>query len=169
VPASLRLVSERVLVDHLKALYLLVADGAPPPGKDGRERIIRRLIRAVITRQLLLGIESESFLPAVIHHIARTTPITGASTAAHEQRLTAYVGREARCFRQTIERGQRQLQHMIQTDNQRRLSGRDVVYLEKQCGLPRPLLDRLFHQAGAQFSEAEYQTALQTWAHARHH
>jgi alanyl-tRNA synthetase len=169
VPASLRLVSERVLVDHLKALYLLVADGAPPPGKDGRERIIRRLIRAVITRQLLLGIESESFLPTIIHHIAQTTSHTTANAATHEQRLTAYIGKEARRFWQTIERGQRQLRNLIQSDDQRRLSGRDVVYLEKQCGVPRPLLDQLFHQAGAQFSEAEYQTALQTWVQARHH
>ena len=58
---------------------------------------------------------------------------------------------------------------MLRQGAQRNLAGHDVVYLEKQCGLPRPLLDTLFQQAGAQFDEAEYQVALQTWTHTRHH
>lgn len=169
VPFALREASERVLVDHLKALYLLVADGAPPPGKDGRERIVKRLIRSVIARQLLLRIEAESFLPLVIHRIAQSMLEACDSAVAPEQKIIAYIASEARRFRQTIERGQRQLQQMLRQGAQRNLAGHDVVYLEKQCGLPRPLLDTLFQQAGVQFDEAEYQIALQTWTHTRHH
>lgn len=42
LPESLATASERVIADYLKALYVLVADGAPSPGKNGRERIINR-------------------------------------------------------------------------------------------------------------------------------
>jgi alanyl-tRNA synthetase len=166
---SPREASERVLVDHLKALYILVADGAPPPGKDGRERIVKRLIRSVIARQLLLRIEAESFLPTIIHHIAQSMLEVGDSAIVPEQKIITYIASEAQRFRQTIERGRRQLQQILRRDAQHNLAGHEVVYLEKQCGLPRPLLDTLFQQAGAQFDEAEYQAALQTWTHTRHH
>jgi len=62
LPESLVVASERVIADYLKALYILVADGAPPPGKDGRERIIKLLIRGLMTRQIVLGIQSQEFL-----------------------------------------------------------------------------------------------------------
>ncbi len=39
----------RIFTDHVTALMFLLADGAPNPGNNGRARIIRRLIRKVLT------------------------------------------------------------------------------------------------------------------------
>jgi alanyl-tRNA synthetase len=55
LPESIRIVSEKIVADYTKALYYLIADGAPPPGKNGRERIIKLLIRGVLAHQNILG------------------------------------------------------------------------------------------------------------------
>jgi alanyl-tRNA synthetase len=34
--------SDRAIADHIRALLFLVADGAPPPGKGGRTRVMRK-------------------------------------------------------------------------------------------------------------------------------
>jgi len=62
--------SQNIIVDHLRALYLLIKDGAPPPGKNGRERLIKLLIRCVITRKMLLGITAKNFLLVINQLVA---------------------------------------------------------------------------------------------------
>src|SRR4030042_5042018 len=60
LPTNLIRESEWVIADHLRALYVLIADDAPPPGENGRERIMKLLIRGIITRQNILGIGSKN-------------------------------------------------------------------------------------------------------------
>ncbi len=166
---ALQTISAQIIADHLRALYVLVADGAPPPGKDGRERIVKRLIRGVLTRQILLGIDSKDFFPTVIRQIADS--FTGAEPllALPTTTLLDYLTAEKTRFSKTIEQGQRQLRQLIQRRQRQPLAGHEVVFFEKQCGLPRPLLDTLIRQEGASFSEADYRSALGMWGTIRHH
>jgi len=57
---------EHVIADHLKALCILLAEGAPEPGRSGRARIMRTLIRKILTRKRMLGIEAEDFFPVML-------------------------------------------------------------------------------------------------------
>jgi alanyl-tRNA synthetase len=70
LPLQLIRKSKRIIVDHLRALCALVKDGAPPPGKNGRERLIKLLIRSIITQQILLGIIAKDFLSVIIQLVA---------------------------------------------------------------------------------------------------
>jgi len=71
LPEPLVVDSERVIADYLKALYVLVADGAPPPGKNGRERIVKLLVRGIVTRQIILGIQLHEFIPTLVDCISQ--------------------------------------------------------------------------------------------------
>lgn len=42
-------------MDHLRALVYLAADGAPPPGKGGRRRLMRILIRKALAQMKVLN------------------------------------------------------------------------------------------------------------------
>jgi len=57
---------EHVIADHLKALCILLAEGAPEPGRSGRARIMRTLIRKMLTRKMLLGIDADDFFPVML-------------------------------------------------------------------------------------------------------
>jgi len=86
---------ERVIADYMRALYVLIKDGAPPPGKNGRERIIKLLIRGVIARQIILGIESKEFLSALAGCISQTIHGNLQGAPAKEQRLYSYFSAES--------------------------------------------------------------------------
>ena len=168
LPESLIIASERVIADYLKALYILVTDGAPPPGKDGRARIIKLLIRGVITRQMLLGIESKEFLPTLINCIAKVVHTTVRATPEDEKRLTSYFSTESERFSRTISRGHRQLEQFLEENDGRTLSGTQIVFLEKKKGLPHLLTAMILCEKGLTFTEAEYRKALATWKRQPH-
>jgi len=58
-----------VIADHLRALCVLIRDGAPAAGQGGRRRLMRKLIRGVAMRQFILGVDTDDFLPSMINVI----------------------------------------------------------------------------------------------------
>jgi len=168
LPEPLLIASERVIADYLKSLYVLVADGAPPPGKDGRERIIKLLIRNVITRQIILGIESEEFLPTLVDCISRTVHNTLWATPEDKERLASYFSSESHRFLKTLRRGRRQLEWLLKENDGRTLSGPQIVYLEKKWGLPHLLTAKMLREKGLVFAEAEYRESLEAWGQQPH-
>ena len=150
--------SECVIADHLKALCKLVADGAPPPGKNGRERIIKLLIRRILTRQILLGITSQDFPCLLITSLVGTN-----GNRPIQKKVIEYFERESQRFRKTIVRGCCQLEDMLAENQGQSLSGSQILDLEKKWGLPRLLTETILRKKGSPFSEAAYQSALAEW------
>ena len=168
LPESLIIASEHVIADYLKALYFLVAHGAPPPGKNGRERLIKQLIRGVVTRQIILGIETKEFLPTLIDCISQTVCNSSRAMLEDEKRLESYFSTESQRFSKTIERGRRQLMRFLKENGGRTLSGPRIVFLEKKKGLPHLLTAMMLKEKGLAFAEAEYRESLEVWRHQPH-
>lgn len=154
--------SERVIADHLKALYLLVADNAPGPGKNGRGRIIKLLIRGVIAREIYLGIASEDFIPTVLDCIAQVIERVE-SDVEIRQRIENFFRDQRKHFYKTIERGERELVSILNNNNGLTLSGMQIVELEKVFGLPKLLITKALMEQGLQFRENEYKSELMRW------
>jgi len=92
---------ERILVDHLRALLFLTADGAPPPGKGGRARLMRILIREMLTSQRLLGISDPGFMRSMILTALELYP----QLALAQKRLLGYLAEEKERFERTVQVG----------------------------------------------------------------
>lgn len=168
LPEPLVTASERVIADYVKALYFLIADGAPPPGKDGRERIIKLLIRGVITRQIILGIESKVWLTTLIDCLSQTNHSTLRVTPEDKERLVSYFSSESQRFSKTIERGRRQLERFLRENDGHTLSGPQIIFLEKKRGLPHLLTAVMLREKGLAFAEAEYREVLEVWGQKPH-
>ncbi len=160
--------SKRVIADHLKALYILISDNAPPPGKNGRERIIKLLIRGVVTREILLGIESPKFLSTIIDTLSQTVHRSVQASAEDKNRMIEYFSSESERFLKTIERGRFQLERFLKENNGRTLSGSQILHLEKRKGLPGLLTAMMLHEKGLVFAEDGYKEALERWKHQSH-
>jgi len=154
--------SERVIADHLKALYLLVADGAPPPGKHGRNRIIKLLIRGILTRQLFLEIEFKDFISNVLSCISDEFQNVSDSLKIRKC-AEEYYWDQCERFLKTIERGYVRLLKMVENNGGSTLSGAQIVELEKVVGLPSLLTAKALSERGLQFQEYEYQNQLRQW------
>jgi len=168
LPEPLITDSERVIADYLKALYVLVADGAPPPGKNGRERIVKLLVRGIVTRQVILGIQSQEFLPTLIDCISQAVHSTVRALPEDKQRLVFYFSAESQRFAKTVKRGRRQLDLFLNENNGHTLSGPQIVCLEKKWGLPHLLTAKMLREKGLAFAEAEYREALDAWRYQPH-
>lgn len=162
LPGTLSRISERVIADHIKALYFLIADGAPPPGKNGRERIIKLLIRRVLAHMYILGIDSPDFLPHLLDYVIASSTSAGSTTDA-KQRVMQYIGMEQPKFAETIERGKYYLNKLVTENQGGTLSGAQLAELEKKQGLPQSLVETLLWKKGLPFLEAEYKQAIHLW------
>ena len=169
LPDPIVVEAERVLADHLRALYFLAADGAPPPGKNGRERIMKLLIRRAATRQAILGIQDPAFLPRLVECISESAPNNGLTMHEVKERLASYFATETERFWKSVERGYRQLERFLKENNGQTLTGLQIVRLEKEWGLPPILVAISLREKGLPFAEAEYKEALEVWKQTPHH
>ena len=165
LPHNVELISARVIADHLRALYVLIADGAPKPGKNGRERIIKQLVRGVITRHLILGIPlSERFPAKLSQQIARHFGGNQDDSAMNLiQQLENYIHAEQTRFLKTIASGERIMETMLKENQGEPLSGQQLVCLEKKWGLPFTLIEYKLQQKKIPCLTADYREALTAW------
>jgi len=155
--------SERILVDHLRALVFLAADGAPPPGKGGRRRLIRILIRRVLAQMKVLQLDSSRCLPGLIDLVITLTGNRQSNLGRGRNTLLAYLGDEAPTFDRTLSRGYRQLDRLLARNHGSSLDGRELVGLVKQFGIPLSLLKVTLARRGFEFKEREYAKAMDQW------
>jgi alanyl-tRNA synthetase len=153
LPTPCDFASEKVVADHLRGLFYLVANGAPPPGKNGRERIVKMLIRRVITRLIVLHIDVQKFISVLVNSIANNiTDIDYKEVASAS--LIEYFLSENEKFMATIQRGKRQLMTFLTENHGNSLSNQQIYCLEKKWGLPSVLTEFILHQQEWDFAES---------------
>ena len=146
IPEAWVSASERVIADHLRGLFYLIAGGAPPPGKNGRERIVKMLIRRIITRLIVLGVDIEKAMPMLVASMCDSV-----TNIENKQQVSStlidFFFSEFKRFQGTISRGQRQLALFLKENNNNSLSEEQIGILEKKWGMPS-LLTKLVLQKG---------------------
>ena len=152
----------RVIVDHMRALVFLVADGAPPPGRGGRARLMRKLVREMFTAHKLLGIAQRTFYPALIDTVLRLEPQYDRLVVAKEP-LLEMLGAEQMRFERTLQAGRRRLARMLAQRTHNILSGEEMVALEKQQGIPFLLLEWMLRDEEATYRPEAYRRARADW------
>ena len=158
--------SAAVIADHLRALLFLTANDAPPPGKGGRARIMRLLIRGILTHQQVLNITSPDFIArlvdvAVAHYQARYPALGGS-----RERLLRYFERERPRFEHTLAQGYRELERYLSAGTAHMLQGPQALSLVKEHGLPLPLLEKSLSGRGMALDHADYQQTYDLWRQA---
>jgi len=154
--------SENIVADHLRALVYLVADGAPPAGKNGRQRLVKILIRETLTHAFLIGFGIVNHLDELIDVVIGFSDISNKSKNTKSRTVSYFMSEEGR-FSVVQKRGRRKLQDYIRMNKGRTLSGTQIVDLEKKFGFPSELTDHYISELGLSFKEGEYLTALKTW------
>jgi len=121
--------SEHILIDHLRALVFLAADGAPPPGKGGRRRLMRILIRRVLTQMRVLPVASSGCLTALIDEVVALNRLRQPNLSRGREILLAYFETETPAFNETLTRGYRQLDRLLARKNGHILDSSQLVSL----------------------------------------
>ncbi len=154
--------AKRIISDYVRALLFLTADGAPAPGKGGRQRIVKLLIRGVLTQQKLLGISTPDFLPELVDTIVATCSKRYPEVNSGRKLLLDYFASESVRFEKTMQRGFRHLDHLLQA-SRKAPNGEQIIDLVKGHGLPLPLIEERLRQRGFAFEDQAYRDALAKW------
>lgn len=155
--------SERVIVDHIRALLFLVADGAPPLGRGGRARLMRILVRQTVTHQKLLGIRDKTFIPSLIDAALELYQDQHPRLRDGRNRLLGYFSEENQRFECTLYACRRQLDRLLKRNGDSFLSGEQALNLVKHHGFPLLLLEAALAKRKVKFSKQAYWEAHAHW------
>ncbi|MBR6532516.1 alanine--tRNA ligase [Candidatus Saccharibacteria bacterium] len=122
----------RIIADHLRGAYLLAAQGLTPSNK-AQGYALRRFIRRAILRALDLGI-ADNFLPTIVPVIAGNYTELKDDILSHRNDALAVLEKEERAFRQTLNKGLRELKKLGKS-----LTGADLFKLQDTYGFPLEL------------------------------
>ncbi len=124
----------RIIADHLRGAYLLTAQGLAPSNKQ-QGYALRRLIRRAVLKALDLGI-AQDFIPEIIPIIAKNYEDLPDSILTNRDTAIAALEKEERAFRQTLNKGLKEMNKMVEQDADGILTGADLFKLQDTYGFP---------------------------------
>lgn len=135
----------RIIADHLRGAYLLSAQGLKPSNKQ-QGYALRRLIRRAILKALDLGI-AQDFISEIIPIISENYKDLPDSILTTREDAIATLEKEERAFRQTLNKGLREMQKMVARDADGMLTGNDLFKLQDTYGFPFEVsVEEAYHQ-----------------------
>ena len=140
----------RIIADHLRGAYLLSAQGLKPSNKQ-QGYALRRLIRRAILKALDLGI-AQNFISEIIPIIAENYQDLPDSILTTREEAISTLEKEEKAFRQTLNKGLRELEKMIATDSEQ-ISGYDLFKLQDTYGFPFEISVEEVYKKGIKLSE----------------
>ena len=128
----------RVLADHGRAMSFLAADGVRP-GNEGRDYVLRRIIRRAVSEASHLGLAPESVV-ALSGEVATRFGDAYPELVERRADVEDVLGAEAEQFARTLTQGQRLLEEvLVGSATQGTVSGEDAFRLFDTFGFPLDL------------------------------
>ena len=151
----------RIIADHLRGAYLLASQGLKPSNKQ-QGYALRRLIRRAILKALDLGI-AQNFITEIIPIIAKNYQDLPDSILTTRDEAISTLEKEEKAFRQTLNKGLRESQKMVEKDADGVLTGDDLFKLQDTYGFPFEVSVEEIYRQNIKLSEnyrAEFDQAL---------
>ena len=130
----------RVVCDHTKALLFLFSEGAPPPGRrnGGRPRIVLKLVRGLLTKLILLQIDSSEILPKLMEAVVSTYPENPKLEESKDEALEIIYEHE-KVYRKTLERAKRRIAGHLEKAGRKEPTAEDREHFREYFGIPLEL------------------------------
>jgi alanyl-tRNA synthetase len=137
----------RVIADHLRTLSFSIADGIMP-GNNGRNYVLRRILRRAVRYGRQLGFSGEkpffaALVPTLVEEMGGVFPELKNRQATVEQTLA----QEEASFNQTLDRGLRRFEEAL-GDGEKSFSGDGAFELYDTFGFPIDLTELLCAERG---------------------
>lgn len=156
----------RVIADHLRTLSFSIADGIMP-GNNGRNYVLRRILRRAVRYGRQLGFSGEKpFFGALVETLVGEMGGVFPELKNRQEVVRATLEQEEASFNQTLDRGLKRLEFMIQEHHENwndasrmgsvfasdfkstELPGEYVFELYDTFGFPKDLTDLVLSERG---------------------
>lgn len=159
-------VAFRVLADHIRCLCCSIADGILP-GNEGRNYVLRRILRRAVMYGRRLGLETGFFAdlaPIVIEKLGHVFPELGKQQEVIEKVILS----EEESFGRTLDRGLKKFEQEVeklsssrQTDKALIIPGEEAFELYDTYGFPLDLTELLARQRGMSVDNSGFESAME--------
>lgn len=124
------------IIDHIRALCFLITDGAPPPGRNGRARIIRTLIRELLTTLYVLNLESQKTIDDLIKKITYLYSGRYPEILRKQSQIHDMIFDHEQVYLKTLEKVGVKMKRFLQKNDKVKPDEKDKEYFRKQFGIP---------------------------------
>jgi len=160
--ADERLVRQRIIADHARAVTALIADKVLPGNAD-RGYVLRFLIRRAIRNARLLGYP-EGSLSALVPTVIATLVNGFDELSGAEDRIVGVLRREEEAFERTLMRGEALLDERLTrlaAEGGTVLAGGDAFILHDTYGFPLELTEEILGERGLTVDRGGFTAAME--------
>jgi alanyl-tRNA synthetase len=136
----------RIIVDHIKSLCFILSEEKIYPGKNGRNRIIRTLIRNLLTSFYLLNLPVEKYLSILIDEVIALYIDEYPEINNAKNNVLEIVSEHKIVFDKTIEKAKRKINDYIVKNHITKIGNSEKEYFKLHFGLSSKLTDYFFQQ-----------------------
>lgn len=151
-------VSLRVITDHIRSATFMIGDGVMP-SNEGREYVLRRLLRRAARHGRLLGMD-KPFLYEVCGTVIDENEKAYPNLAEKREFIAKVILTEEENFCKTIDTGLPILEQMIKESDGKVLSGENAFKLSDTFGFPIDLTREFAEEKGMTIDEDGYQALV---------
>ncbi len=156
-------IAMRVIADHIRALSFAIADGVSP-GNEGRNYVIRRILRRASRYARNLGVK-EPMLYKLVPVLVRTMGDYFTELKQNQQLIQKVIYNEEVAFLHTMERGLEKIEeiisHIVKENKEKIISGQDAFLLYDTFGFPLDLTELIARERGLNVDTEEFDKKMQ--------
>lgn len=157
-PDEVRDIVFRVLGDHIRTLCCSIADGILP-GNEGRNYVLRRILRRAVMYGRRLNLEPGFFAKLVVPTLG-SLGNTFSELRKQEEVIKKVISAEENAFDRTLDRGMNLFASVAeQADGE--ISGEDAFTLYDTYGFPLDLTEILARERGLTVDHAGFESAME--------
>ncbi|NNN21552.1 MAG: alanine--tRNA ligase, partial [Acidimicrobiales bacterium] len=149
-----------IMADHARAMTFLISDGVFP-SNEGRGYVLRRLVRRVVRRAWMLGIDYH-VTPILAKKAISTLSSAYPRLLRDEEFIEKVLAKEESSFRETLKSGSTILDEAIESAKNGKLSGDIAFKLHDTFGFPIELTQEIASEKGLEVDLESYNKEMDT-------
>ncbi|VVA14736.1 PREDICTED: alanine--tRNA ligase [Prunus dulcis] len=137
----------RVVADHIRTLSFAIADGSRP-GNDGREYVLRRILRRAVRYGNDVLKAKEGFFNGLVGILVTVMGDVFPEVKQHEAHIREIIKEEEETFEKTLQKGIERFKKAAQDVQGKTFSGQDAFVLWDTYGFPLDLTQLMAEERG---------------------
>src|SRR5574344_979118 len=141
-------ISLRIITDHARCVSFMISDGIVP-GNEGRNYVLRMIMRRALRHGKMLGLELP-FLYKIVDTVIASYKEAYPELEENTEKIKSVIKKEEDKFRQTLDRGQKLLDEVIDeaTQKDKTINGENAFKLYDTYGFPLELTVEIAEEKG---------------------
>lgn len=150
----------KVIVDHIRTLTFALSDGATFEN-FGRGYVLRRLLRRSVRMGRKLEIE-KSFLADLVDVVVEKYSEIYPNLTKNKELIKKQITKEEDLFKKTLQSGEKRLEELFRTTQDKIISGTEAFKLYDTYGFPIELTIEAAEEKGFKVNKEEFQKYMDT-------